>query len=110
MIRPEDLRIGNWLQDQSGYFKVRAIELGVTFLDEPITLTEEILVKAGCTIVLCGGCEYRLGNLTLQVTKYDSGNLITVFLGGELINLLHYLHELQNLVFALSNKELQIEL
>lgn len=126
-MKANELRIGNLVSFKNADFnicKVRAIYLthftavniatGIDYGDsirtnyQPIPLTEDILVKAGCTKVVSG--EYRLGNLTMQITKYESGDLVTVFFGAELINILHYVHEFQNLIFALSNKELTINL
>ena len=49
MIKPEELRIGNWLKSGSEYFQVANIEGHVLYGGEikPIELTEEILIKAG---------------------------------------------------------------
>jgi hypothetical protein len=110
MIRPEDLRIGNWLQDQSGYFKVRAIELGVTFLDEPIPLTEEILVKAGFKkYIVVGKTIFYLemhGKIVLGYWLIDGA----VNVGEFILAKVEFLHDLQNLVYALTKQELTIDL
>jgi hypothetical protein len=114
MIRPEDLRIGNWLQDQSGYFKVRAIELGVTFLDEPIPLTEEILVKAGFKKekYFAGGQDEWAGLTpwSLNGNWIFRGNSSNLRLVGYFNTSVQYLHDLQNLYYALTKQELTIDL
>lgn len=130
MIKANELRIGNLFQDQNeNLLKVSEINeenqvfkvvdrtkfpLPNGWKAEPIPLTEEILLKCGFEkkdesyvfgankqhrlrwINKITGFEHRIVSLSYNVAIYD----------------LHikYLHQLQNLYFALTGEELKIEL
>jgi hypothetical protein len=123
-MKASELRIGNLINRKDlfdGHLRIETvIKLGQKIITSgptkviceyndilPITLTEEWLVKFGLEKVI--DCEYRKGNLIFQLTKYESGNLVTIFLNGNLINIIEYVHQLQNLYFALTNEELTIK-
>lgn len=118
MIKVEELRVGNWVkslelvEDYENnpnptdwvYRKIDCIQDLFDHDDfEPIPLTEEILLKCG--------------NVTPCVSKYlyHVGFFMGEFNGTTLyFKDLHltikYLHELQNLRYVLTGKELNIEL
>lgn len=126
-----ELRIGNWLNDSrpvnecakklfkitdNGYFKVRARDIEVAELFEPIPLTPELLDKCGFvetkTIYIYDRSKelgHHLGDFS--ICKYDDTQ-IKVWRGGRYLGIIHceYLHELQNLYFALTKTELEINL
>lgn len=116
MIKANELRIGNWIRVFGGYAKVKLIPSELPI--EPIPLTPEILEK-------CGFVEDR-GNYWVDLmTHYlELINKLqgwfpvyaqTPELSSEaeqrvLLNRIDYLHQLQNLFFALTGTELNIDL
>lgn len=124
MIHANELRIGNWLIIEDGGFKqMRLIDIGwlIDFPDLfiPIPLTPEILEKCGFEKAIDGmrismpisdnlGCDnYHL------YRAYDSNEF---FIAGDKENsgfgrfIIQYLHQLQNLYFAITGEEIKIEL
>lgn len=121
-MKAEDLRIGNWIKQAFGYCQVRGTaknaiwlndEGGPVLIDsfmliEPIPITEDILLK-------CGFYQknnlFILKDITLQLI--NCGTEIDNHLGFVLLgfnNEIKYVHQLQNLYFALTGEELIIEL
>ena len=131
-MKASDLRIGNWVQRLDGSkFQIRAqdfdfIENVRDFLKpKPIELTPEILEKAGLTYYEIGGSStrfkykegyYSLCNTLGEVFLENNGNgfsvqTITYYHADSTeIAFVKYLHELQNLYFALTHQELNINL
>lgn len=130
MIDPKELRIGNLVQDAISLEKslpVYKLESGVVtcgsdlfsypYLTEqikPIPLTPEILQKCGFACMFMQevwSVEAEFGILSIALTnpdKHPDGNLV-VFEGVRLFSI-KYLHQLQNLYFALTGQELNVEL
>ena len=111
MINANELRVGNWyLSFGVDYKQVEQLTKGKILVDfHPIPLTEEILVKCGFVrtglLYELGDChfglkihndKFLLANPTYQMV-YELGNLV-------------YLHQLQNLFYALTGEELNVEL
>ena len=124
-MESNDLRIGNYIADyecEPYYFKVEEIkkrnfDLGVVYRNgscwcrepELIELTEEILLKCGFDKL----CDKRKGfKKSLYSNKYLSFDFDDGVLSIDWRPLLKikYLHQLQNLYFALTNQELTINL
>lgn len=123
MIKVNELRIGNWVERAAGMMQVTGItEEGVHFSDGdiedfkypiPIPLTPEILEKCGCVkdennLQIELGARMRLW--------FNDGNPaeMDIIQDGKHISFkcahIKYLHQLQNLYFALSGNELNIDL
>ena len=127
MISANELRIGNWVNQRNRKyvgkslypFKVRIQDLKylegkTTFKErtEGIPLTPEILEKAGFEKVREESCEIDLDHFRIS---YDGQTFLLYdndFGPGSGVLLFHikYLHQLQNLYFALTGQELNIEL
>lgn len=127
-MKPTELRIGNWINTIEGPAQVREItdyerlaagtDKRVVDLQTagPIPLTEEILLKAGFEKHYN---EYHRTDqftrkdfkLILRSEKYEGytpcSHLEYLYSKGERLK---YLHQLQNLYFALTGKELEIKL
>lgn len=115
-IKPQDLRLNNWVFDGEQYVQVKQITDGKCYttygwsmwdLICGIPLTPEILEKAAVT---------HLGDYTtgpkLYIEWYDDTQK-RVFVNGNYIGVIHmqYLHELQNWYYlANSGTELEITL
>jgi hypothetical protein len=125
-MKANELRIGNWLNHDGIFRQVSSLHSDNTlrFKDgessigcfkatrsaiNPIPLTEEILLK-------CGFDKREDGDFNLF-----NASEVDVVINKDLgfwkcdgicfsVNALNYLHQLQNLYFALTNEELNIEL
>ncbi len=116
-MKANELRIGNLIDRQDYICKVTKIEEGGIITEpleykgerfveqrvEPIPLTEEWLVKFG------------FEKLTENAYTYTGGYTFTVFFDGERLstsfwqgNEKKYVHQLQNLYYALTGEELTI--
>lgn len=111
-LQPKELRIGNYLQDRKGKIaiveelskdKIKAYSGMVTDLPlKPIPLTEEWLDKLGAKLFPDGESlelsNRLIGYADCRNTYYDKATGID----------LEYVHQLQNLYFALTGEELTI--
>lgn len=102
MVNASELRIGNWAVNYGNYVCIEADDIVDCHYSpesyDPISLTPEILEKAG----------FRIDpNSKKHAGKVHRCQGITINLETSRIK---YLHQLQNLYFALTGEELQIEL
>jgi hypothetical protein len=117
-MKANELRVGNWVNDESGAipYQIRPQDFLPLSLPEnegkakPITLTAEILVKAGFEEI------YKSQMHTTfykdKVNYYfwhQTARQYADFMGNQYDNIQN-VHQLQNLYFALTGKELNIEL
>lgn len=126
MIDPKELRIGNWVYHESeSTNNLHAIIVndddlgfmsnGGDLYYSPIPLTPEILEKAGFEWSIYHQA-FHFGDMAMNefydVNEcYPSGYQLSTFKKKELIgNSFQYLHQLQNLYFALTGQELEINL
>ena len=96
MIQANELRIGNWVKYKGTHHQVWRIDTTETIKTsaEPIPLTEEILLK----------CDIKY----FELRKFQDG--YSVLENLHCITEVKYLHELQNLCYAIYKEELKIEL
>ena len=131
MIQVNELRIGNLLRDKVSKTELKVIELTekdiVTYVIdrskfplksgwglEPIPLTSEILLKCGfeLTDVKTHSDNRPLTKMfykkTLLVQHHDNGLWSFIIMGYNIVRpeMSQFLHQLQNLYFALTNEEL----
>lgn len=134
MIQANELRIGNWVNyhnfNNDGnprYFKARdiyfedgkigltdgRIQLPCTYLEyiKPIPLTEEILLKCGFE----GSKETiftrnDIGSIYFRKPYLESSLYLIKAVSGDKMTSVTHLHQLQNLYFALTGKELEVKL
>jgi len=131
-MNAKELRIGNWV-NKNGYFRqilgvhsnsviimntppltlTKSMDIHINKI-EPIPLTEEILLKCGFKdiynkmwLILEGSPNIEINKSTFQVSVWETINDETE---GIYLNNIKYLHQLQNLYFALTGKELNITL
>lgn len=122
-MNAQDFRIGNFIDHNGQYFKVISLNdndnwVGLdnyqlnTELEEclPIPLTEEILLKCGFE-----KDEQWDNTFNKRVDVFNGFTTITIDVRANVLLLddieikLQYLHQLQNLYFALTNQELEIQ-
>lgn len=122
----KELRIGNWVAIEPGWFKQwdnKDYEAYGKFVDgeysndkvEPIGLIPEILEKAGfverdrALLESYGYRNFIHRNATIQIGP----NGIKTWVSNKMdepVEHIKYLHELQNLYFALTGEELEVNL
>ena len=114
MIKATQLRIGN-LYDHSGRVKkvtpivIEALFESERFWCKAIPLTEEWLLKLGFSEI--GGCnekDFTNGDYNIFINSIGEVNFL-FFREGDWYQKISYVHQLQNLYFALTNKELHYE-
>tara|TARA_R110000782_G_scaffold92687_1_gene176086 strand:+ start:847 stop:1218 length:372 start_codon:yes stop_codon:yes gene_type:complete len=123
-MKTAELRIGNWVMSGNGFYKVecltsKGIEYviadevlwsGDSVIFKHIPLTEEILLKCGFESFDCL-CMYLENDIELS---FEDGNIYlsagTYTQTPSELNHIKYLHQFQNLIFALTNEELEINL
>jgi hypothetical protein len=109
-MKPNELRIGSYVYFEDELLKFD-FEMGWNFdYIKPIPLTEEWLLKLGFECILDISYSFPKPYDNLELSYYGS---INGFKKGWVINKLFglsngikYVHELQNLYFALTNEEL----
>lgn len=125
MIKANELRMGNWVKPTrprygERFIKVESVglesvniafrEYGIVEL-EPIPLTPEILEKCGFVKDEQHECYVIWQSESNVAIEYFDGEVHLVGKSSaEPINNCIYLHQLQNLIYALTGEELQIDL
>jgi hypothetical protein len=112
-MKATELRIGNWVKrdDQPDGFQIDSRSFIVCERDpemyQPIPLTEEWLVKFGFdSLPYTDQYEYNGMLFNLDLTKGTFDFWCDNVTGR--INYIHFVHQLQNLYFALTGQELEI--
>lgn len=122
-MKSSELRIGNWVDFDGESDKITAYQLYVNFMDddcgiEPIPITEEWLVKFGFEKWHDGSCyikkysnqgELLVFNHTTPVAAANDikpGEYYYIF--HRTVHVIKYVHQLQNLYFALTGTELTL--
>jgi hypothetical protein len=121
MIQANELRIGNLVKSGKGIYKVAGIHVPNEFICQsldgfiidvpciykPISITQEWLLNFGFKKALNGyWCTKDLINVKISKHK-----VVEIYLTGSDTDLafsgIQYVHQLQNLYFALTQKELE---
>jgi hypothetical protein len=121
-MKAEELRIGNWIRYAGQEieltrqkFKLSVFTLGLDELHEPIRLTEEWFVKFGFKPLNGHEFSFWLDEwecLSLYAEPYPKSFAIGLSRGLKDIwstGKIQYVHQLQNLYFALTGTELTIK-
>jgi hypothetical protein len=107
MIQVNELRLGNYVYyaDNKTVLKVDGGHICYPSKMHPIPLSEEILLK-------CGFVKYNTKDINPTYSKklFNWNDGILYLIGDGFVNHIKYLHQLQNLYFALKNEELEINL
>ena len=130
MINLNELRIGNWIDEQGLKLQVGWIQTGLFESSEPIPLTEDVLVNK-CGFKMWGRVEfprtisYELGEFHIfpanSSCDFKGYGFIHYKLSDEINNenkgiiesamfKFEHLHQLQNLYWCLVGKELDVQL
>ena len=112
-MKAEEIRIGLWLRDVDGPFQVT--DAFFTLLDlnlnhtYPLSIDFHILIKNGFKQINNDVHEYSLGNFRYSVKKISGAGWLFCDGNKALIDF-KYIHELQNIWFALTKEELLFNL
>lgn len=111
----QDLRIGNWINDRGLSVKITpSIMVNILkglYLDcyKPIPLTEQVLMKFGLSkSAITDGKFYFENHLEFTIEdNYWIEPSLNILIDGKYITCVEFVHELQNIVYYLTGKELQ---
>jgi len=116
-MKATELRIGNWVHHKNkGDFQIKKSHFIsiVLLFSKPIPLTDEWLIKFGFEFnEVCDSLQHSIGE-NFKWFHYDLASATVTMQemdDGELFHLtehINYVHQLQNLYFALSGEELII--
>ena len=116
MIDFRELRIGNWIDEQGQILQVGQINQELFRGSEPIPLTEEWLERLGVAVVSLDGYGPFIDARDKKIGKWEEnrGWEYVVGTGGTndggewsyVTSEVKYVHQLQNLFFALTGEEL----
>lgn len=111
MIAPQELRLGNLIDK---YGKPIEVDLGIwtkinngSVIYKPIELNQDWLLKFGFEKV--DNNNFKLGDYSILITKREIRFIICNYMDIPPSVKLKYVHQLQNLIFALSGEELTIK-
>ena len=121
-MKATELRLGNWVeQPNDGVTRVTAvlndlqIKTETGYIDKycrPIPLTEEWLLKFGFTYDKSFGWSFSDEKIYFILSYYQPSNRVVLETDEEsVINVpqdISYVHQLQNLYFALTGEELEL--
>ena len=127
MIKPEDLRIGNWVKFDNRWFQIdsiaepfptlKTIEFGISVVDYNnifgIPLTEKILLDCGCKKRPEGFIGFKIfAGTYLEINISKKRTIIFLEDGSKCVDLKHngFLHEFQNTIYSLTKTNLIIKL
>lgn len=116
-MKASELRIGNWVKDENGSYQIKGEHLDEdnfpTIQTWEIPITEEWLLKFGFihqhkTII---GQDFFQHLIDSEFTLYVNLNKMNIsinkkYVGNVFSKKLQYVHQLQNLYFALTGEEL----
>ena len=114
MIKGNELRLGNYILYQKEHIiPCDLVDIELSEIDrEPVVLAEEILLKCGFKKIKHSS-ELLIIEIKDGVWLYfdtRTNKLSIDIINGSVYLDIEYLHQLQNLVHALANKELEIKL
>ena len=109
-LKPNELRVGNWVERDGEVYQITSVtilslERGETTVN-PIPITSEILLKLGFVHSLYIYRAFDKGQFSFDLVSFRF-QFDNRFVSN---NRYKYVHQLQNLYFALTNEELTIDL
>lgn len=111
MIQAAELRIGNWVMDVEPYndiFQISGIHIHKAengWEYRPIELTGEVLINCGFYDHGISYPLFRLNDFTVERSRSDK-TILAIYYNEKILSYRKYLHQLQNLYFAITNEEL----
>jgi hypothetical protein len=118
MLNAQELRIGNYIKYEDGSVEhVSELVLtadhhlinDMTGAYSPLPLTKDLLVKLGFTLTGVSFATLYTSPDSRIVIKFEGVDETPVFFQGVCIAWVKYVHQLQNLYFALTGEELTLK-
>lgn len=116
MIKANELRIGNWVFQENRHVQLNEDDLEVLFAARnyedynPIQLTPEILEKCGFKMDSGADFTHTDSGLKLFSGHHEFNYWGSTHNAKDFDTSIKYLHQLQNLYFALTGEELKVTL
>ena len=112
MIQAKELRIGNYIKYQDNLNFIVELEdfsdlyLGEDYIEDyhPIPITQQRLIDLGFEDI--GGHEYQIDHDLIVENEYTENGFWNFVYGNAYITRIKSVHQLQNLYFAITGKEL----
>ena len=104
-IKASELRIGNYFKIGEYIHQVEIENIKDYKVFEPIPITEELLLEYGAEKISEGRFDFK--DYPYGYFDLTKEELIITFQSQKMSEPIKYLHNLQNLYFALTNKELK---
>lgn len=122
MIKANELRVGNilnyWIEEENSFSPTVIDWQNIKWISEneedfnmphkPIMITEEILLKCGFKEKKYG--VYHVGDFSIRLHSYGYKKGMSYLNGISLYTYPMYIHQLQNLYYALTGQELEVSL
>ena len=115
-MQANELRLGNWVYFHDGIFKIEPLTIFNISNEpqnyKPIPLTEEILLKCEGIIkhpIIKNRYLFEDKKSSFHISDWDNPSL-DIFIDGKYIICVEFLHTFQNLIYALTDQELNIKL
>ena len=107
-MKAQELRVGNLVYDDDDIIEVEAYQLYIlTDYFEPVPLTEEWLLKFGFENKKHGIKRGVLKSYKIHGNTFNLSNSGNIYYGFKSMQI-QYVHQLQNLIFALTGEELTL--
>ncbi len=105
-MESKQFRLGNYVHIESQDYEIILLDAYRELMVDPIPLTEKLLVDLGLEPSAFTGLYYDKEGLIDVKVSWD--NKFTVFYKNFEIREVEFVHDLQNLAFALTKEELKI--
>jgi len=101
MIDSRELRIGNWVDDHGNYRQITRLNMSQTIVDNPIPLSEEVLLKCPQLYQTPSGFFFRNEFISIELT---TRGYCRISVANNPIKI-YYLHEFQNVYPWFANRQ-----
>ena len=110
-MEAKNFRVGNYYLDREKVWKIQSPqEIAMACKGKPVPLTDKLLERLGLTCISASVTHKRLFKIKDLKVRYPLRNFpLSVSYKGVPIAEVEYVHELQNLFFAITGTELELK-
>ena len=117
-MNAKEFRLGNWITYKDVKYQIFGLNKELPFVDseefmcgvidfnniKPIKITDDILAKLGFIAMLDYSYSHEIIGGWFEMSKHN----LTLNMNGSNLKSVQYVHELQNLIYALTGSELSL--